>query len=188
MLKEVARGTSEPGPPPRRVSPPGRAIGVSERRACRALGQHRTTQRRAPRPVLAPEHQPHWRLRVIARDWPRYGSRRAWALLRQDDAPAIVASSDPARPPTATRRSRSSAGERGRARRAPRGRQRPSQQPSPRPCSAPRARAVPRCCTARHVQSPRRSHSAGRCLVTAAHRALPDRCGARSSACPSPGP
>jgi hypothetical protein len=30
-------------------------LGVSERRACRALGQHRTTQCRPPRPVLAPE-------------------------------------------------------------------------------------------------------------------------------------
>ncbi|HUZ89998.1 MAG TPA: IS3 family transposase [Candidatus Acidoferrales bacterium] len=57
---------------------------VSERRACRAIGQHRTTQRRSPRPVLAPEHQLRWRLREISKDWPRYGFRRAWALLRQE--------------------------------------------------------------------------------------------------------
>lgn len=59
-------------------------FGVSERRACRAIGQHRTTQRRPPRPVLAPEQHLRWRLREIGQDWPRYGFRRAWALLRQE--------------------------------------------------------------------------------------------------------
>jgi len=34
--------------------------------------------------VLAPEQQLRWRLREIGQDWPRYGFRRAWALLRQE--------------------------------------------------------------------------------------------------------
>jgi putative transposase len=34
------------------------------------------------RPVLAPEDQLRARLRQISRTWPRYGFRRAWALLR----------------------------------------------------------------------------------------------------------
>lgn len=60
------------------------SLGVSERRACRAIGQHRTTQRRPPRPLLAPEHQlRHW-LREYSKTWPRYGYRRAWADLRQE--------------------------------------------------------------------------------------------------------
>ena len=59
-------------------------FGVSERRACRAVGQHRTTQRRPPRPVLAPEQQLCFRLREISGTWPRYGFRRAWAVLRQE--------------------------------------------------------------------------------------------------------
>ena len=34
--------------------------------------------------MLAPEQQLRWRLREIGQDWPRYGFRRAWALLRQE--------------------------------------------------------------------------------------------------------
>ena len=56
-------------------------FGVSERRACRVTGQQRTTQRHVRR-VLAPEEALRARLRAIARTWPRYGFRRAWALLR----------------------------------------------------------------------------------------------------------
>lgn len=56
-------------------------FGVSERRACRVTGQQRTTQRHARR-VLAPEEALRARLREIAQTWPRYGFRRAWALLR----------------------------------------------------------------------------------------------------------
>ena len=58
-------------------------FGVSERRACRVTGQQRTTQRHARR-VLAPEEALRARLREIARTWPRYGFRRAWALLRME--------------------------------------------------------------------------------------------------------
>ena len=54
---------------------------VSERRACRAIGQNRSTQRR-PRPVLAPEEALRARLRELSALWPRYGYRRAWAQLR----------------------------------------------------------------------------------------------------------
>jgi transposase InsO family protein len=58
-------------------------FGVSERRACRVTGQQRTTQRHARR-VLAPEEALRARLREIAQTWPRYGFRRAWALLRNE--------------------------------------------------------------------------------------------------------
>jgi putative transposase len=54
---------------------------VSERRACRALGQSRSTQRReAPKPGPAEEHL-RSRLRQLARDHPRYGYRRMTAIL-----------------------------------------------------------------------------------------------------------
>ena len=59
-------------------------LGVSERRACRAIGQSRTTQRRPARAVLAPEQQLRWRLREISRDWPRFGYRFAHTLLRRE--------------------------------------------------------------------------------------------------------
>src|SRR6266542_1960971 len=62
----------------------GERFQVSERRACRAIGQSRTTQRRPPRPVLAPEQQLRWRLREISRDWPRFGYRFAHTLLRRE--------------------------------------------------------------------------------------------------------
>lgn len=48
------------------------------------MGQNRTTQRRPPRAVLAPEHRlRHW-LREYAKTWPRYGYRRAWSDLRSE--------------------------------------------------------------------------------------------------------
>ncbi|MGH7860752.1 MAG: IS3 family transposase [Candidatus Dormibacteraceae bacterium] len=85
MLKEVGEGKIL-GPARRRdaVSHLRERFGVSERRACRAVGQHRATQRRRPRPVLAPEEQLRRRLNEISETWPRYGFRRAWALLRQE--------------------------------------------------------------------------------------------------------
>jgi putative transposase len=48
------------------------------------MGQSRTTQRRPPRPVLAPEQQLRFRLREISRDWPRFGYRFAHSLLRRE--------------------------------------------------------------------------------------------------------
>jgi hypothetical protein len=56
---------------------------VSERRACRLVGQHRSTQRYER---VAPEYE----LRLVARmndlaaAHPRYGYRRIWALLRSE--------------------------------------------------------------------------------------------------------
>src|SRR5919106_4984959 len=60
-----------------------RRFPVSERRACRLLHQHRSTQRYEG---LAPEYG----LRLVARmnelaaRHPRYGYRRIWALLRSE--------------------------------------------------------------------------------------------------------
>ena len=45
-------------------------FGVSERRACRVIGQHRSTQRRPPRPRPEGEDKLRARLRQIARDHP----------------------------------------------------------------------------------------------------------------------
>lgn len=57
-------------------------FGASERKACRAIGQSRTTQRRPPRPVLAPEQElRHW-LREYAKKEPRHGYRMACGALR----------------------------------------------------------------------------------------------------------
>jgi putative transposase len=58
-------------------------LGVSERRACRAIEQPRSSQRYVGRKarkdwVLAE------RLLALSRENPRYGYRRAWALLRRE--------------------------------------------------------------------------------------------------------
>ena len=59
-----------------------RELGVSERKACAALGQHRSTQRKAPR---APDDEARLTADIIelARRYGRYGHRRITALLRQ---------------------------------------------------------------------------------------------------------
>src|SRR4051794_41904785 len=55
-------------------------LGVSERWACRVVGQHRSTQRREP--VVAGDDQPlRAALREIAAKRPRWGDRRAHARL-----------------------------------------------------------------------------------------------------------
>src|SRR5215212_6184504 len=54
---------------------------VSERRACRALGQHRSTQRKAPR-GQEDEEQLTADLVELARQYGRYGYRKISALLR----------------------------------------------------------------------------------------------------------
>jgi transposase InsO family protein len=59
-------------------------LGVSERRACRALGQHRSTQRQQTK--KAPEGE-RWlvaRMLELVRKHPRFGYRRIWALLRRE--------------------------------------------------------------------------------------------------------
>lgn len=55
-------------------------LGLSERRACRCVGQHRSTQRREP--CVAPDDGAlRGRLREISRERPRWGYRRAHATL-----------------------------------------------------------------------------------------------------------
>src|SRR3546814_4772689 len=58
-------------------------FGVSERRACRVVGQHRSTQRLEP-PVV-PGDEPELRefLRAFAKRRPRWGWRRAAKELRR---------------------------------------------------------------------------------------------------------
>lgn len=56
---------------------------VSERRACQLLGQHRSTQRYAPRPPEL-ERVLVARMNILAARYPRYGYRRVWALLRAE--------------------------------------------------------------------------------------------------------
>jgi len=58
-------------------------MGVSERRACQIVGQHRSTQRREPC-VAADEGALRARLRRFSRDRPRWGYRRAHAQLRDE--------------------------------------------------------------------------------------------------------
>jgi transposase InsO family protein len=56
-------------------------LGISERRACRALGQHRSTQRKIP---TTPDDEAALTADIIelARQYGRYGYRRITALLR----------------------------------------------------------------------------------------------------------
>jgi putative transposase len=55
-------------------------FGISQRRACRILGQPRSTQRRQPKPNEE-ETRLLARMRELVRRHPRYGYRRIWALL-----------------------------------------------------------------------------------------------------------
>ena len=57
-------------------------LGVSERRACQVLGQHRSTQRKPPR---TPDDEAQLTADIIelAKTYGRYGYRRITALLRQ---------------------------------------------------------------------------------------------------------
>jgi putative transposase len=59
-------------------------FGVSERRACRVTGQHRSTQRRPARPMPNEEAKLRRRLRAIARDHPRWGWKTAHVILRRE--------------------------------------------------------------------------------------------------------
>ena len=58
-------------------------LGVSERRACRYAGQHRSTQRREPC-VTADDAALRGRLRELSRERPRWGYRRAHAMLCEE--------------------------------------------------------------------------------------------------------
>jgi transposase InsO family protein len=59
-----------------------RELGVSERKACRVLGQHRSTQRKVPRGA---EDEARLTADIIelAKRYGRYGYRRITALLRE---------------------------------------------------------------------------------------------------------
>ena len=58
-------------------------LDVSERKACRALGQPRSTQRRKPR-VRDDEERLVKRIVELATRYGRYGYRRVTALLRRE--------------------------------------------------------------------------------------------------------
>jgi putative transposase len=57
---------------------------VSERRACRVLGQQRSTQRQRPKKAQEGEQRLVARMLELVRQHPRYGYRRVWALLRRE--------------------------------------------------------------------------------------------------------
>jgi len=57
-------------------------LNISERRACRALGQHRSRQRKPPR-GREDEEQLTADLIALARQYGRYGYRKIAALLRK---------------------------------------------------------------------------------------------------------
>jgi transposase InsO family protein len=58
-------------------------LSLSERRACRIAGQHRSTQRH--RRLDCDRDDALWgRLRMLSAEHPRWGYRRAWASLRAE--------------------------------------------------------------------------------------------------------
>lgn len=61
----------------------GERLGVSERRACRITGQHRSTQRH-PAGRAGRDSGLRAELRELSRAHPRWGYRKAWASLRED--------------------------------------------------------------------------------------------------------
>ena len=56
---------------------------LSERRACRVTGQHRSTQRRLPARGRGDDAL-RTELHAFSRGHPRWGYRRAWATLREE--------------------------------------------------------------------------------------------------------
>jgi len=59
-------------------------FGVSQRRACVVVGQHRSTQRLAPPVPSDDEAELRAWLRAFSVDRPRWGWRRAFKQLRRD--------------------------------------------------------------------------------------------------------
>jgi putative transposase len=59
-------------------------FGVSERRACRVTGQHRSTQRKQPRPPRDEDQRLASRLREIAKEHPRWGWKTAHEILLRE--------------------------------------------------------------------------------------------------------
>jgi putative transposase len=60
------------------------AFGVSQRRARRVPGRHRSTQRRRPKKPREEEERLVARVLELVRPRPRYGYRRVRALLRRE--------------------------------------------------------------------------------------------------------
>lgn len=59
-------------------------FGVSERRACRLAGQHRSTQRKTPAPPRLVDERLASRLREIAGQHPRWGWKTAHEILLRE--------------------------------------------------------------------------------------------------------
>ena len=59
-------------------------FGLSERRACRITGQHRSSQRHQPRREGERDDALRARLRKLSREHPRWGYRLAWATVRDE--------------------------------------------------------------------------------------------------------
>lgn len=59
-------------------------FGVSERRACRVAGQHRSTQRKQPCPPRDEDQRLASRLREIAKEHPRWGWKTAHEILLRE--------------------------------------------------------------------------------------------------------
>jgi len=57
--------------------------GLSERRACAIVGQHRSTQRHLAVRGIKDDDALRAELRAISKQRPRWGHRKAWALLRE---------------------------------------------------------------------------------------------------------
>jgi transposase len=64
----------------------GQQLGVSERRACRVIGQPRSSQRYAGRKAERDRRLAERMVR-LSRENPRYGYRRVWAMLRREGWP-----------------------------------------------------------------------------------------------------
>ncbi len=79
ILQEAARETSEPRAPARLHRACPTVLTVSERRACRALGQHRSTQRKVPR---GRDDEAALLADLVRAPYGRYGYRKIAALLR----------------------------------------------------------------------------------------------------------
>jgi transposase InsO family protein len=58
-------------------------LGISQRRACQIVGQHRSTQRHQPAEP-DPDRELRARLRRFAKRHPRWGYRRAHVVLRRE--------------------------------------------------------------------------------------------------------
>ena len=88
ILKEVSRGKLL-SPTRRRIAVEHvrRRLGVSERRACRVIGQPRSSQRYDAGRKTQRDRRLAERMVRLSRENPRYGYRRVWAMLRREGWP-----------------------------------------------------------------------------------------------------